>query len=413
MMTPTPTETLALNRLDTIIGHLSSRRYSQQYNEIYLAAQQLRAGWTAELEAGRSINGAEESISELEEQITDWRKFEGMAGIPSLESRLKLTASTLLEERYDLTGYASHAAAKSLLASWLPALADGLALPALVKDVDEVIAALREFKAAALALDTSAPGLGEARLKAANELFEASGLTSGLARYSDWLAATPDEWSALVIVRDTQGEEQRRALRVIFEPGTDLVLNTEVLSTESLDRSAAQAPAPAVSALHGERQAAAENAFGNYQFGCTVLEVNTWDTSDPEDWTRIVYVEPEDDAASEERDSERLNFHARFKPGTAELDGAYALDMRTGAEVGSMLDQDDQDDQDDLEVPGDDLDLELPADALALVEPASEVEDGDLPPMVFDGIDDLPDPNPKGTKKVDAPDLDDLLPPIL
>ncbi|WP_455233467.1 hypothetical protein [Geopseudomonas aromaticivorans] len=407
MTTPTPSETLALNRLDTIIGHLSSRRYSQQYNEIYLAAHQLRAGWTAELDAGRSIHGAEESISELEEQITDWRKFEGMAGIPSLESRLKLTASTLLDERYDLTGYASHAAAKILLTSWLPALADGMTLPELAKDVDEVIAALSEFKAAALALDASAPGLGEARLKAANELFEASGLTSGLVRYSDWLAATPDEWSALVIVRDAFGEEQRQALRVVFEPGSALVHSTEVLSADSLDRNAAQAPAPAVSVLHGERLMAAENAFANYQFGCIVLEVNAWDTSEPEDWTRIIYVEPEDDAASEERDSERLNFHVRFKPGTGELDGAYALDMRTGAEVGSMLDQD------DLDVPGEDLDLELPDDALTLVEPAGEVEDDDLPPMVFDGLDDLPDPNPKGAKKVDAPNLDDLLPPIL
>lgn len=83
-----------------------------------------------------------------------------------------------------------------------------------------------------------------------------------------------------------------------------------------------------------DREHQADDAFASYEFGNDVEVVghDGWDRSDPADLTKIVYVQPRGE--DPEQDSERLSFHVRFNRG-GKVEEAYALCMRTGAEVGS------------------------------------------------------------------------------
>jgi hypothetical protein len=82
------------------------------------------------------------------------------------------------------------------------------------------------------------------------------------------------------------------------------------------------------------REHLADDALAAYDFGpdLNVVGHDGWDSSDPADFTKIVYVEGE--GADPEQDSERLSFHVRFDH-QGQVAEAYALCMRTGAEVGS------------------------------------------------------------------------------
>lgn len=86
--------------------------------------------------------------------------------------------------------------------------------------------------------------------------------------------------------------------------------------------------------LLDERVELADEAFEAYNFGESVhvVEYDHWDTSDPNDLTRIVYVEAPE-GASPETPSDKISFHVHFSP-SGRLMEAYALDMRTGSDVG-------------------------------------------------------------------------------
>lgn len=82
-----------------------------------------------------------------------------------------------------------------------------------------------------------------------------------------------------------------------------------------------------------QREALADELFEEYDFGdgVEVVAHDSWNTEDSDDLTKIVYVRFDDDPP--DADSHKLSFHVRFENG--EVD-AYALDMRTGNDVGSM-----------------------------------------------------------------------------
>lgn len=79
----------------------------------------------------------------------------------------------------------------------------------------------------------------------------------------------------------------------------------------------------------------ADEAFANYSFGndVTVTDSDGWVREDDGDLCKIVYLDPIDAPNSE---SLRASFHVRFTP-DGEVDEAYALCMRTGAEIGFMV----------------------------------------------------------------------------
>lgn len=83
-----------------------------------------------------------------------------------------------------------------------------------------------------------------------------------------------------------------------------------------------------------EREALADEEFARYEFGegVTVSESDNWDTNEPDDFTKIVYITADDDPP--DADSERVSFHVRFNP-DGSVDDAYGLLMRTGGDIGS------------------------------------------------------------------------------
>lgn len=83
-----------------------------------------------------------------------------------------------------------------------------------------------------------------------------------------------------------------------------------------------------------EREHLADDALSSYDFGAetTVVEHDGWDSTDLSDFTKIVYVESKE--AESDADSERLSFHVRFDT-QGQISDAYALCLRTGAEVGT------------------------------------------------------------------------------
>lgn len=82
------------------------------------------------------------------------------------------------------------------------------------------------------------------------------------------------------------------------------------------------------------REGLAEDALASYEFGDDVEVVGQdgWDSTDLNDFTKIVYVQARD--SDPDQDSERLSFHVRFDD-MGQVSEAYALCMRTGSEVGS------------------------------------------------------------------------------
>jgi hypothetical protein len=77
----------------------------------------------------------------------------------------------------------------------------------------------------------------------------------------------------------------------------------------------------------------ADESFSSYDFGDAYEcgDACGWDTTDPADLTRIVYLE---DRESPDADSFRVSFHVRFDD-RGEVIEVYALDMASGGEVGS------------------------------------------------------------------------------
>ena len=79
--------------------------------------------------------------------------------------------------------------------------------------------------------------------------------------------------------------------------------------------------------------AKADEILAAYLFGneVTVVDHDNWNTDDPEDFTKIVYVSYED--SPPEADSHKVSFHVRFDKSESVTDG-YALDMAKGCDIG-------------------------------------------------------------------------------
>ena len=77
----------------------------------------------------------------------------------------------------------------------------------------------------------------------------------------------------------------------------------------------------------------ADDVLAAYDFGegVTVVEQDNWNTDDPNDYTKIVYVEYVDEKP--EGDSHKVSFHVRFNP-DGSIDDAYALEMDGGNDIG-------------------------------------------------------------------------------
>jgi len=80
------------------------------------------------------------------------------------------------------------------------------------------------------------------------------------------------------------------------------------------------------------RYAKADRAYEVYNFGAgvTVVDSDNWDTTDLDDFTKIVYVAYDEFPDS---DSQKVSFHVRFDNSGC-IDDVYALEMRNGNEIG-------------------------------------------------------------------------------
>lgn len=74
-------------------------------------------------------------------------------------------------------------------------------------------------------------------------------------------------------------------------------------------------------------QALDEYDFGDYE---VVGQEALWDTSNPQDYIKVLYV-----AGQDEEDSIRVSFHVRFNV-AGEISECYALDMDSGDELGYL-----------------------------------------------------------------------------
>lgn len=74
---------------------------------------------------------------------------------------------------------------------------------------------------------------------------------------------------------------------------------------------------------------AAEAAFAGYDLGYPVHDESSWDTSDADVWTRIVYGRNGVDIAV-------CHVHVRFVPGTCSVREVVAFDMATGEAIGNF-----------------------------------------------------------------------------
>jgi hypothetical protein len=82
---------------------------------------------------------------------------------------------------------------------------------------------------------------------------------------------------------------------------------------------------PDADELRAQREANATAAFECYDFDAIVDEADGWDTSDPLDFSRMVYG-----------DGSRYTFHVKFQPYSAVVTEAYAYNMVSGDRVGSL-----------------------------------------------------------------------------
>ncbi len=85
-----------------------------------------------------------------------------------------------------------------------------------------------------------------------------------------------------------------------------------------------------------DRESMADTLFEHYDFGdgVQVLDHGCWDTSDPLDFIKTVYIEHQDDAP--DADSHKVSFHVRFTERGAALE-AYALECDKGKDIGVPL----------------------------------------------------------------------------
>lgn len=83
-------------------------------------------------------------------------------------------------------------------------------------------------------------------------------------------------------------------------------------------------------ALNKARAAAAELAFSGYDFGLLITDSGSWAETHTDDWVRFCYGE--DDHAAERY---RVVLNVRFEKGSAKPVEVYALDLKTGAHIGS------------------------------------------------------------------------------
>lgn len=82
-----------------------------------------------------------------------------------------------------------------------------------------------------------------------------------------------------------------------------------------------------------DRESMADALFEHYDFGdgVQVLDHGRWNTSDPLDFFKTVYVEYQDDAP--DADSRKVSFHVRFTERGAALE-TYALECDSGQVIG-------------------------------------------------------------------------------
>lgn len=84
---------------------------------------------------------------------------------------------------------------------------------------------------------------------------------------------------------------------------------------------------------HAAKVNLADDELAGYDFGddVTVEGQDSWDTSDPSDFTKVVYVRYSD--MPPEADTEKVSFHVKFDA-INRVAEAYALEMRHGNEIG-------------------------------------------------------------------------------
>jgi hypothetical protein len=80
---------------------------------------------------------------------------------------------------------------------------------------------------------------------------------------------------------------------------------------------------PDADELRAERELNANAVFEDYNFGVQVDEAGGWDTSDPLNFTRMVYGE-----------GVRFNLHILFHPYSAVVVEGFAYNMDSGARIG-------------------------------------------------------------------------------
>lgn len=81
-----------------------------------------------------------------------------------------------------------------------------------------------------------------------------------------------------------------------------------------------------------QRSLAADAVLAAFNFGdTTVVGQDSWDTTDQNDFIKIVYVQYQEDLP--DADSHKISFHVRFNQ-AGEVDDAYALEMEHGNDIG-------------------------------------------------------------------------------
>lgn len=86
-----------------------------------------------------------------------------------------------------------------------------------------------------------------------------------------------------------------------------------------------------------ERRVLADRLLEDFDFGDDIIvaDQGAWNTNDPEDLTKIIYVENIE--SESEGETSRISFHVRIHKTNAGVKAeAYALDLKTGNQVGSM-----------------------------------------------------------------------------
>ena len=87
--------------------------------------------------------------------------------------------------------------------------------------------------------------------------------------------------------------------------------------------------------LEEKRDLISQEMYEKYDFGSGVIVTDDdgWEKDGSSDFTRIVYVEFNDEPSEE---SHRVSFHVKFKDNSEEVEDVYGLLMSNGSEIGHL-----------------------------------------------------------------------------